>query len=199
VTIDLHAAVMWLRNGGVVAFPTDTFYGLTVDPTNHAAVESLFALKGRRADAALPFVAADVRQVADFCGALTGASARLAEHFWPGPLSLVLSAPTTIDAAVLGGGMSIAIRVPDHAIARALSAVWGAPLPATSANRSGEPAAVTVADLAAVARDPRVFVIDGGPTHGGAPSTIVDARDRPPMLVRDGAVPWSRVLPFLQE
>lgn len=199
VTHDLRAAAAWLREGQVVAFPTDTFYGLTVDPMNPAAVTALFELKGRPAEAALPFVAGDIRQVADFCGALSGPSARLAQHFWPGPLSLVLPAPRSIDPAVLGGGTSIAIRVPDHFIARALADIWGSPLPATSANRTGEPPAASAADLGALAGDPRVLVIDGGATPGGAPSTIVDARDRAVILVREGAVPWSRVLTFLQE
>jgi L-threonylcarbamoyladenylate synthase len=195
---ELQPAVDWLRAGGIVAFPTDTFYGLAVDPRSLSAVRALFDLKGRGAQAALPFVAADRRQVERWCGALSPSNARLADRFWPGPLSIVLHAPGTVDREAIGGGDSLAIRVPAARIARVLAEAWGAPLPATSANRSGEPPAASAAALADLASDPRVLVIDGGITPGGLPSTIVDARGASPVRVRDGAIAWSRVLESLQ-
>ena len=90
---DLSVAAEWLRDGGIVAFPTDTFYGLAVDPASAAAVRRLFALKGREARAALPLVAASTRQVETLCGRLGSTDARLAARFWPGPLSLIFDAP----------------------------------------------------------------------------------------------------------
>jgi L-threonylcarbamoyladenylate synthase len=192
----LQQAVDWLRSGGIVAFPTDTFYGLAVDPASAAAVRALFDLKGRGSRSALPFVAADRRQVEQLCGPLSPVSARLADEFWPGPLSLVLdlSAPASVVADAIGGGRSLAIRVPAARIAQRLAEAWGAPLPATSANRTGEPPAASPAALALLAADPRLFVIDGGPTPGGRPSTIVDARGAEPARIREGAIAWSRVL-----
>jgi L-threonylcarbamoyladenylate synthase len=196
---DLAPAVAWLRTGGVVAFPTDTVYGLGVDPSNEQAVQHLFDLKGRSPSSAVPLVAASVEQVEAFCGPLDARSARLARVFWPGPLSLVVNAPAHVCARVLGGRRSVAIRVPAHRIARELAAGWGGPVTATSANRSGALPAVSAAMLDDLAGDARVLVVDGGPAPGGAASTIVDARDRAPVLVREGAVPWERVLEFLQE
>ena len=198
-TDDLERAVDWLRQGGIVAFPTDTLYGLTVDPTSASAVASLFDLKGRRPDAALPFVAASADQVFGWTPRASERTRQLAEAFWPGPLSLVVDAPERLVAAVQGADGSVAVRVPAHDVARALASAWGSPIPATSANRSGEPPAITAVDLGALAHDARVLVIDAGPAPGGLPSTIVDARRTPIALVRAGVVPWSRVLESVQE
>jgi len=193
---DLETAVHWLRAGKLVAYPTDTFYGLAADPDSETAIRGLFALKGREASAAIPLVASSVAQVEMWCG-LSQLSRRLADQFWPGPLSLVCDAPARVVAAVHAGRRTVAIRVPNHPIARALAAAFGAPVTATSANRSGETAVDCAAELAWI-DDDRVLVIDGGDTTGGAPSTIVDARDRTPLLVREGAIAWDRVLHSLQ-
>lgn len=193
----LRPAVEWLQAGKVVAFPTDTLYGLAVDPASEAAVHALFELKGRDVGAALPLIAASRSQVESWCG-LSASARRLADEFWPGPLSLVCDAPRSVVPAVHAGRRSVAIRVPAHQIARALTAAWGAPLTATSANRSGEPPAHVAAELATI-DDDRLLVIDGGPTVGGLPSTIVDARATPVVLVRAGAIEWNRVLHSLQE
>jgi L-threonylcarbamoyladenylate synthase len=194
---DLLAAVEWLRAGGIVAYPTDTLYGLAVDPASDGAVRTLFQLKGRQAAVALPLIAASRAQVESWCG-LSAAARRLADEFWPGPLSLICDAPGTVVPAVHAGRRSVAIRVPAHPVARALAAAWGSPITATSANRSGGRPAQLAADLEGLADD-RVFVIDGGDTAGGLPSTIVDARAMPVQLVRDGAILWERVLNSLQE
>jgi L-threonylcarbamoyladenylate synthase len=195
---DVADAVAWLRKGGVVAFPTDTLYGLAVDPTSAAAVRTLFDLKGRPPQAAVPLVAGSAAQVKAWCGPMGPAGVRLASRFWPGPLSLIVDAPPSITAAVHAGTGTIAVRVPAHPVARALADAWGSPVTATSANRSGRPPARTAADLGAIAADPRVLVVDGEPSPGGPPSTIVDVRHDEPVLVRPGAVAWNRVLESLQ-
>lgn len=193
---DLAAAVEWLRAGKLVAYPTDTFYGLAADPASETAIRGLFALKGREASAAIPLVASSVAQVEMWCG-LSQLSRRLADEFWPGPLSLVCEAPARVVAAVHAGRRTVAIRVPNHPIARALASAFGGPVTATSANRSGE-AAVDCATALPWVNDDRVLVVDGGETAGGAPSTIVDVRDRAPLLIREGAIAWDRVLHSLQ-
>jgi L-threonylcarbamoyladenylate synthase len=193
---ELAPAVAWLRRGGVVAFPTDTFYGLAADPQSAAAIAALFALKGRDVRQAVPFVAASRAQVDAWCG-LSDASAHLATAFWPGPLSLICAAPDSVVAEARAGGDTVAVRVPDHPIARALAYAWGSPLPATSANRSGEPPAQRVEELTSLA-NPTLLVVDAGPTPGGAASTIVDARGDAPVLVREGAIAWERVLHSLK-
>lgn len=190
----LAPAVAWLREGGLIVFPTDTFYGVTADPRNARAIADLFDWKGRAGDAALPFVAASGDQVREWFGEPDPLSMALAARFWPGPLSIVLPVPEGVVPAVHGGAGTLAVRVPDHRVARALAAAIGRPLPATSANRSGEPPVREVEALGGLIDDLRVFVIDAGATPGGAASTIVDARRTPPTLVREGAVPWIRVL-----
>lgn len=197
--LDLDAAADWLRAGGIVAFPTDTFYGLAVDPASASAVAALFALKGRDAQMAVPLVAGSREAVEQACGPLGGASRRLADRFWPGAISLVLDAPDAIVPAVHAGGGTIAVRVPGHDISRGLAEAFGGLITATSANRSGSPPARDVEGLGELAADARVFVLDGGATPGAAPSTIVDARSGSPVLVREGQIAWSRVLEFLHE
>jgi L-threonylcarbamoyladenylate synthase len=210
--VDLQAAVEWLRQGRIVALPTDTFYGLAVDPGSAAAAASVFDLKGRGARAALPLIAGSRRQVEHWGGPLTAIGARLADRFWPGPLALIVDAPAAVAAEVHAGLGTVAVRVPAHPVARALCDAWGAPLTATSANRTGEPPAATADALGGIADDPRVMVVVvtglsavASGTKWGAkadalatqPSTIVDARGAAPVLVREGAIAWKRVLALL--
>lgn len=192
-------AAEWLRQGGIVAYPTDTLYGLAADPTSDAAVDQIFDLKGRAATAALPLLAASPEQVEQFAGPLTGETKTLARTFWPGPLSLIFDAPPAVADAVHAGSGTVAVRVPSHAVARALAEAAGSLITATSANRSGETPARSAAELDWLRDDPRVFVIDGGPAPGGLPSTIADVRGPWPIMLRDGAVPWNRVLRSLNE
>jgi L-threonylcarbamoyladenylate synthase len=195
---DLREAAAWLRAGRVVAFPTDTFYGLAVDPTSAAAVRALFALKGRSPEAALPLVAASAAQVRRLGGVWSPAMSALARAFWPGPLSLVCDAPAHFVAEMHGGRSTVAMRVPDHRVARLLADAWGGPVTATSANRTGEPPARSADLLKDLAANASVLLVDGGATPGGLPSTIVDARGAQPTLVRAGAVAWDRVLESLK-
>lgn len=194
---DLASAAAWLAQGGIVAFPTDTLYGFAVNVRDAAAVRRLFDVKGRSARAALPLIAASTQQVVAATGPLTAREAALTAAFWPGPLSIVRDAPAWLPAEVHGGHRTVAIRVPNHRVARQLAEAFGGIIAATSANRSGDPAAVSAADLGDLADDPRVMVVDGGATTGGAPSTLVDVRGSQPVCLREGAVPWSRVLDSL--
>jgi L-threonylcarbamoyladenylate synthase len=195
----LQRAVDWLRAGCVVAFPTDTFYGLAVDPQSSPAVQLLFEIKGRDSRSAVPLVAASIHQVEQCCGPLGIQARRMAERFWPGPLSLIVDAPASIASEVYGADPTVAIRVPAHPVARALCEAWGGPLTATSANRSGQAPARTAGELVGLGPDERLLVVDGGSTPGGLPSTIVDVRGASPVLVRAGALAWDRVLNFLKE
>jgi L-threonylcarbamoyladenylate synthase len=191
---DLTPAVEWLRSGGIVAFPTDTLYGLAVDPESPIAVEALFDLKERDARQPPPLVAGSLAAVTRVCGALSDLSLRLASRFWPGPLSLVLDAPLDLVPSARASDGTVAIRVPAHPIARLLADAFGRPVTATSANISGRPPARSQADLRDIGEDARVLVIDGGSAPGGAPSTIVDARRSVLCLIRAGAIGWDRVL-----
>lgn len=185
-----------IRRGLVVAYPTDTLYGLAVDPRNADAVKRLYALKGRAETSALTLIAEDLRQVQD-AGVLTEPARRLAARWWPGPLTVVLPAGPAVTREALAGGNTVGIRVPDHAVAIALARACGFPITATSANRSGMPAATTA--QAVLDALPAVdAVVDGGAARGGPPSTLVDASMQQVALLREGVVPWSKVLESLQ-
>jgi L-threonylcarbamoyladenylate synthase len=193
---DLEAAVSALRSGGVVAFPTETFYGLAVDPRSARAVKAIFSLKQRAPDQPLPLVAADSEQIRDHVGTLTPLAVRLALRGWPGPLTLVIPASPRLCDDVHRSTGKIAVRVPADNIARVLARCAGHAITSTSANLSGEPPASTPREVVQAFGEELEVLIDAGRTPGGLPSTIVDATGEAPVLVRAGVVPWERVLEF---
>ena len=192
----IETAAAAIRAGGLVVLPTDTLYGLAADPFNRTAVQQVFAVKSRAAGQALPLIAADIAQVVRHIGALPPAADRLARRFWPGPLTLLLSAPDAIAIETTGGTGLVGVRVPNHQVARALCRASDRPLTATSANISGQPASADPdAILAALSgEESRIDVmLDAGRTLGGPPSTIVDTSESPARLVRAGAIPWEEI------
>jgi L-threonylcarbamoyladenylate synthase len=196
-SMTLTEAASILARGGLVAYPTDTLYGLAVDPRNDDAVERLYRAKGRDASVAVPLIAGSLEQ-AFAAAAFTDADVRLARAFWPGPLSIVVPASRIISARLLGDSVTVAVRVPAHAVARALALAAGCPITSTSANRSGGTPAAT-ADGAALAIGGALdAVVDAGPAPGGAPSTIVQLTRDGPQLLRAGAIAWERVIKFVQ-
>jgi len=194
----LAEAAAVIRAGGIVAYPTDTLYGLAVDPWSSQALERLFLAKGRPADRAVPLVASG-ESSAGAAGPFTPRARALAGRFWPGPLTLLVTADERLAPAVHGGTRLVGVRVPESVVARALAAHAGGLITATSANRSGAPASANPEDLLSLGHDRVDVLLDAGLAPGGAPSTIVDATAEPPRLVRVGAVPWERVLEFLKE
>ena len=193
----IQDAGTWIRNRGVIAIPTDTLYGLAADPCSAAAVARVFDVKGREATQALPLIAADVAQVVAHLGVLTETGRRLAEKFWPGPLTLLVAAPQTLARGVTGGTGKIGVRVPADAVARAICADVGAPITATSANRSGEPATADPDVVERTLGGRLDLLIDVGRTKGGAASTIVDVSGGEPVLVRAGAISWDDIQAWL--
>lgn len=185
----IAAAAEHLRSGRLVAFPTETVYGLGADATNARAAAGIFAAKGRPSFNPLIVHVLDAEQ-ADTHAVLTPLAHRLAQAFWPGPLTLVLAKRDTSPVAdlVTGGLDSLAVRAPDHPIARALLAAVGRPLAAPSANRSGHVSPTQAAHVAADLGDKVAMILDGGATAHGLESTIVDARGEAPVLLRSGAV-----------
>jgi len=194
---DLAPVAELLARGGVVAYPTDTLYGLAVDPRNPSAVARLFAVKRRAPGSAVPLIAADLNQV-ERAGVMDQIARRLGQRFWPGPLSLVIPSAPEVDEGIRQGTGTIAIRVPAHPVARTLAQLLGFPIAATSANISGEPPALVATEVAALLGDRIDLIVDSGRTPGGPPSTIVDVAGGEVRLIRAGAVPWERVLEFLK-
>lgn len=186
-----------VRAGQVVALATDTLYGLAANPFDAVAVAAVFAVKGRPDDRAVPLIAADRAQVIASLGSLGPSGERLADRYWPGPLTLLIAAPPTLAAAVSAGTGRVGIRVPAHTVARALCAVCAIPLTATSANRSGSPPSADP-DVVAQTLPDIPFLLDSGPSPGGPPSTIVDVTAHPPVLVRAGAIAWEEILACLK-
>ena len=177
------AAALCLAAGGLAAFPTETVYGLGADATNGRAVARLYAAKGRPSfNPLIAHVAslAEARRLARFDATAT----RLAEAFWPGPLTLVLPkiADCPVSDLATAGLDSIAVRVPNHPVALALLAAFGKPVVAPSANRSGHVSPTTAAHVLADLRGQIDLVVDGGPTHVGVESTIVACLDKPALL-----------------
>jgi len=195
----LLEAAKWIRNGGLVALPTDTLYGLAADPFRSDAVARVFTVKGRSAATPLPLIAADADQIAARLGPLSAAAERLAAKFWPGPLTLLVPAPVALAREVTAGTGRVGVRVPAHAIARAICRAADRPITATSANRSGQPATADPEEVERTLGEDVDLLIDAGPTRGGAPSTIVDMTGPTPQLVREGAVCWSEIQAWLAE
>jgi L-threonylcarbamoyladenylate synthase len=193
----IQEAAKWILAGGVVAIPTDTLYGLAADPFSAAAVARVFAVKGRDAARALPLIAADATQIAAHLGALSRSAERLARHFWPGPLTLLVAASAALVPDVTGGTGKVGVRVPADGVARAICAACARPLTATSANVSGSPATADPAEVERTLGDRLDLLIDTGPARGGAPSTIVDMTAAEPALVRAGAIAWEEIQAWL--
>ena len=190
------AATAVLQAGGVVAYPTDTLYGLAVDPRLQRGVDDLFDIKGRDRSQAIPLIAADQSQAQMLAADWTPLAERIARHAWPGPVTLVVAAAPSVPRELLGGRDTVAVRVPDAALARSLAWSLGHPITSTSANRSGQPAARDADTIVATLGRVVAMVIDAGASPRTTPSTIVDVRGSAPLLVRAGAVPWERVLDF---
>jgi L-threonylcarbamoyladenylate synthase len=191
-------AATLLRAGHVVAYPTDTLYALGAAAREPRAVQALMALKERPTDKPLPIIAADLEQVVARVGPLPPLATRLARCFWPGPLTLVMSAIHPLAGGVVAADGSVAVRVPASDLARALAAAVDQPVTATSANVASDPPAMSAEQVIAVFGAKLALVLNGGPARAAVPSTIVDIRGSAPQLLREGAVPWGHVLESLE-
>jgi L-threonylcarbamoyladenylate synthase len=184
----IDEAVAVLRAGGLVAFPTETVYGLGADASNPAAVEKIYAAKGRPRNHPLIVHVASVSLVSAWAASIPPAAQRLAERYWPGPLTLILRRSSHVSDAVTGGQDTIALRVPSHPIARALLSAFGGGIAAPSANRYGRVSATTAEHVRSEFGNIIGCVLDGGPSDVGIESTIVDVSGGAPALLRPGHI-----------
>jgi L-threonylcarbamoyladenylate synthase len=190
---DVGAAARLLKAGELVAFPTDTVYGVGALVWDAAAVAKLYVAKLRSPDKAIPVLLADPADVTLVARDLSALALRLAGRFWPGPLTLVVPKGERVPDEVTAGGATVAVRVPAHALARDLIRAAGAPLATTSANLSGQPSPVTAEEVAAQLCDGIAMILDGGRCPGGVPSTVVDVSGPEPVVLRQGPISLQQI------
>lgn len=192
----LAPALEHLRAGGVVALPTETFYGLAVDPFDPAAVGRVNAIKGKPSSSPCLLLMSEAAQVERVASRLPASFEELARRHWPGPLTLVVPARDEVPDATTGGRGTVAVRVPGLALPRRVAEAFGGPVTGVSANRTGMPPCRRAAEVAERLHEVEL-ILDGGPTAGGAPSTIVDLTGERPVVIRAGLLPLDSLRPFL--
>lgn len=189
---EIDRAAAFLRAGGIVAFPTETYYGLAVDPFNEQALAQLFQVKNRPALKPVLVLVADREQVGLLAAEIPGIAHRLMDRFWPAALTLVLPARPALSRLLTGGTGTVGVRLSPHPIADRLLRAFGGPLTATSANRSGSAPAVTAAEVRAEFGG-ELMIVDGGRTPGGKGSTLVGIDQEQITCIREGCVSFAAV------
>lgn len=187
-----HAATL-IKAGGLIAFRTDTFYGLGADPFNRSALQQLLALKGREDGKPILLVISDASEVARFGVRRAKLFDALSARHWPGALTLVVAARTDLPQELTAGTGTIGLRLPADEAVRALVRACGGALTATSANPAGEPPARTAVDVARFFPAALALIIDGGATQTEEPSTVLDVSQDEARLIREGAVGWREL------
>ena len=186
-----------IREGGLVALPTETVYGLGADGLNPQAVAKIFEAKGRPQDNPLILHVTGVEQIEKFCHSIPQTAYRLAEAFWPGPLTMVLPAREIVPKCTTAGLPTVAVRCPDSEITRQIIAMAGVPIAAPSANISGKPSTTTAQHVLHDHAGKIQAVVDGGPCSVGVESTIVDLTEERPRLLRPGGITPEQLIGVL--
>ena len=186
-----------IKSGGLVAIPTETVYGLGANGLDPEAVAKIFIAKGRPQDNPLILHVADSSQIENLCHSIPDAAYRLAEKFWPGPLTMVLPARDTVPKCTTAGLPTVAVRCPDNAVTREIIRLSGCPIAAPSANISGKPSTTTAEHVIHDHNGKIEAVVDGGPCRVGLESTIVDLSEDRPRLLRPGGITPEQLLEVL--
>jgi L-threonylcarbamoyladenylate synthase len=190
---EIAEAVAALRQGGLVAMPTETVYGLAADARNPDAVRRIFALKGRPADHPVIVHLPVAAELPDWVAQVPPAAQQLIAAFWPGPLTLVLKKAPGVDPVITGGQDTVGVRMPSHPVAQALLRAFGGAVAAPSANRFGRISPTRAEHVKAEFPDTALLVLDGGPSDVGLESTIVDLSSGAPRLLRPGSISASAI------
>ena len=195
----IKKAISILKKGGVVAYPTDTVYGLGACMTDTKAVDRIFQVKGRPKGMALPVLLADKAQIEAIVTSIPSSAQRLANKFFPGPLTIILPKSDVVPDIITGGGRTVAFRIPNHQVPLALIKGLGKPIVGTSANLSGYPSTLTAVEVQAQIGDKIDMVIDGGRCPGGIESTVVDLTGEKPVVRRQGAISIEKLKKILPD
>ncbi len=186
-------AVKVLKEGGVVGFPTETYYGLGVDIFNEQAVHSLFHLKKRDYSKPILVLISDLNMLSGIVSEVPSMYENLMEHFWPGPLTLIFPASANLSSLITGSTNTVGVRISPHPVAAELCRRWGRPLTATSANLSGSSPAASAGEVAEIFSDRIDYVVDGGKTPGNKCSTVVGMDENGLCLIRPGQVEFREI------
>ena len=186
-------AVRIMKAGGVIAYPTETFYGLGADGKNERAVEKVFLIKGRDLKNPISLIIGDRIDLIGLVDEITNTAHSLMEEFWPGGLTLIFKASPDIPPRLTGGTGKIGIRISSHPIANLLTKTFSRPITATSANLSGEGECSSAGEVIQRLGNHIDAVIDGGPTPGKSGTTILDVSVHPPLILREGIIPTALI------
>ncbi len=192
---EIQTALEILRSGGIVAFPTDTVYGLGAPAFNNDAIESIYTAKQRPIEKAIPILIGDLDDLDKVADDIPNMALRFASRFWPGPLTCIVPKKQTLPLAV-SATSTVAVRIPDHPDARALLRAAG-PMAVTSANISGQPSPTTADEVYEQLNGRIPLILDGGKTPGGVPSTLVDCTGEMPIILREGPITLDELMAVL--
>ena len=189
----LKKAADSILSGGLVAIPTESFYGLAVNATNTRAIQRLLDVKKRGADQPILILIPSVEQLAQYVVLIPQIARPLMKKFWPGGLTLIFEAKPNLPRELTAGTGKIGIRLSSHPVATALAQAVGSPITATSANISGQPACSSAKEVSKQLGKRVDLILDGGETAGGKGSTVLDVTMDPPVVVREGMVSWEKI------
>ncbi len=193
VTKQIIRSAQIIQHGGIVAYPTDTVYGLGASIYNDEAIRKVFSIKSRPPDMPLPVLIADRRDVGLLTSWQSEEAIKLMDRFWPGGLTLIFWRLSSLHSLVLAGGEKIGIRLPGHILTRELIQKAGQPITGTSANMHNKPATLTAAEVKDQLGNSIDLIIDGGTCPGGIESTIIDVTIDPPVVIRQGIIPLETI------
>jgi L-threonylcarbamoyladenylate synthase len=194
----LDQAIALLRQGEVIAVPTDTLYGIACDCMNAEAIARLYEVKGRPPQKAIPLLLSGERQLLEVTSEVPDVVWEIAEQFWPGALTIVLKAAPNLPPILTAGGDTVAVRLPDSRVVRVLAAGLTRPLAVTSANFSGQPNCRDAQEVLEQIGSDLPLILDGGPTPGELASTVLDLTVSPPRILREGPVTREMLAPWLK-
>lgn len=188
-----------LQREGIIAYPTDTFYGLGVNCFSENAIQRIYQLKGRMPSKPLSIVISNIEMMREIVLDIPPIFWQIADEFWPGPLTIVLKTSAKFPADLLGAGASIGIRLPDLPWLRKLVRETGIPITATSANISGEREVARIEEVREIFYGKIDLIVDGGNTRGKLPSTVIDLTSEEPKILREGAVPRRQLRKYIEQ
>ena len=190
----INEAVKVISEGGIVAFPTESFYGLGVDATNPHAIKRLFRIKKRDPDLPILILISSLRRLPKYVASIPPGAKRIGKEFWPGGLTMIFRSSPVLPSVLTAGKGKVGIRVPSHPLANALSRAVDVPITGTSANISRRPPCIMADQVVECLGDDLDLILDGGITEGGYPSTILDVTCDPPLIIREGIIRAEEII-----